>query len=94
MGFIIPFAALGATVYYKSKDKTNGFLIGTLMVLIALILDVFITVPFVETPHNGRGYAEFFADPLLWMLVVENVLVIYTYWKLKVESSVQVDVNH
>jgi hypothetical protein len=84
--FIIPFASLGAAIYYKNGDKTNGLLIGLIMVTTALLLDVCITVPLVEIPYNGSSYSKFFTNPLLWVLVAENVAVIYLYWKWKVKT--------
>ena len=80
---IIPFATLGATVYYKKGDQTNGLTIAVMMVLTALGLDAVITVPFFEIPYNGGSYSKFFTDPLLWVLVVENMTVIYFYWRWK-----------
>jgi len=87
--FIIPFASMGAAIYYKKGDKTNGFIIGSMMVLTALILDALVTVPFVEIPYNGSSYSKFFTNPLLWILVLENIAVIYFYWKIKVKPQLQ-----
>ena len=83
---IIPFAALGASIYYKNGNKDNGLLVGLIMVATALLLDVLITVPFVEIP-NGRSYQSFFTSPILWILVVINITTTYIYWKLKVKKS-------
>lgn len=83
--FIIPSASLGAAIYYKGGDRTNGLIIGLVMIGVALILDAIITVPFVEIPYNGRGYSTFFTNPLLWILVVENITVIFIYWKLRIK---------
>ena len=62
---LIPFASFGAAIYYKSGDKTNGLVIGTLMIIVALILDAVVTVPLVEIPYNGSSYSQFFTNPLL-----------------------------
>ena len=83
---IIPFASWGTAIYYKKGDIGNGLSVGIVMVATALILDVFITVPLVEIPHGG-SYTRFFADPLLWILVVENIAVIYAWWKLKINRT-------
>ena len=81
---IIPFAALGASIYYKNGNTDNGFMVGVIMVVTALTLDALITVPFVEIP-NGRSYQSFFTYPLLWLLVVVNVTTVFFYWTLKVK---------
>ena len=80
---IIPFASVGAAIYYKNGDKSNGLNVGLIMVITALILDVVITVPLVEIPYNGSSYSAFFTNPLLWVLVAENVAVVYLYWRLE-----------
>jgi len=84
---LIPFASLGAAFYYKKGDNTNGFKLALVMVSTALLLDVLITVPLVEIPYNGSSYTIFFTNPLLWILVLENVAVVYFYWRLKVRPS-------
>ncbi|MTH15630.1 DUF5367 family protein [Flavobacterium sp. LC2016-01] len=80
---IVFFGILGAKIYYKKVSKTNGLLLGIVMSLTALILDIFITVPFVEIP-NGRSYYSFFSSPILWLLAIINALSVYFYWKKKV----------
>lgn len=80
---IVFFGILGATIYYKKVPKTNGLLLGITMSLTALILDIFITVPFVEIP-NGRSYYTFFTSPVLWILASINALSVYFYWKKKI----------
>ncbi len=84
---LIPFASIGAALYYKKGDNTNGFKVGLVMVFTALLLDVIITVPFVEIPYNGGSYFKFFTNPLLWFLVLENLAVVYFYWRLKVKPT-------
>ena len=81
---IIPFALLGASIYYKNGNKDNGFIIGTIMVVTALTLDALITVPLVFIP-NGGNYQSFYTYPLLWLLVAVNLATVYFYWKLKVK---------
>lgn len=80
---IVFFGIIGAKIYYKKVPKTNGLLLGIVMSATALILDVFITVPFVEIP-NGRTYYSFFSSPVLWLLAIINALSVYFYWKKKV----------
>lgn len=80
--FLVVYSSLTAAFYYKSGDNTNGALVGVVMSTVALLLDVTITVPFVEIP-KGSSYVAFFSNPLLWVLVAENILFVYFYWKWK-----------
>jgi len=80
---LIPIVIFGAKFYYKSGDKTNGFIIGGIMAVIGLILDALITVPFVIMPHNG-SYVSFFINPLLWITTIEFILIVFLFWKYKV----------
>lgn len=80
---IVFFGILGAKIYYKKTFQTNGLSLGIVMSAIALILDIFITVPFVEIP-NGRNYYTFFTSPVLWLLATINALSVYFYWKKKI----------
>lgn len=82
---IVFFAISGAKIYYKKVVETNGLLLGIAMSVTALILDIFITVPFVEIP-NGRSYYSFFSSPILWILATINALSVYFYWKKKQNS--------
>lgn len=82
---IIPLAYFGAKTYYKNGHTENGFVIGLIMVAIALILDALITVPLIEIPYNGGDYVSFFSSTILWILVSINIAVIYFYWKLKIK---------
>ncbi len=87
---IIPAAIIGASIYYKKSNRGNGFLIGIVMVFVALLLDLLITVPFIEIPYNGRGHIQFLANPVLWILLIENVIVIHLYWLRKVKPSIEI----
>ena len=84
---LIPFSFFITTFYFKKDNKTNGMPIAIILVCIALVMDVLITVPLFEIPYNGRGYVAFFTNPLLWILVVENIIIIYLTWRLRVRSS-------
>lgn len=84
---IVPFALFGASVFYKNGNKENGLTVGMIMVLTALILDALITVPFIEIPKGG-SYMSFYSFPLLWVLVLINIMTVYFYWKLKIKKIV------
>jgi len=53
---LIPIVIFGASYYYKSNNKVNGFLLGIVMLIVGLILDAIITVPFFTQPQ-GVGHA-------------------------------------
>ena len=80
---LIPIVLLGASFYYKSKDKINGAILGLIMLAVGLILDAVITVPFFTAPQ-GTGYAEFFINPLIWIGFVEFIVITYFYWMKKI----------
>ncbi|MBF4464234.1 DUF5367 family protein [Flavobacterium sp. LC2016-12] len=75
---------LAAQFYYKKGYQTNGMIVGIIIAGTALLLDIFITVPFVEIP-NGRSYQSFFSSPVLWILVLITVFTVYFYWKKNVK---------
>ncbi|MEJ1237211.1 DUF5367 family protein [Chryseolinea sp. T2] len=70
------FSSAGAWIYYKDVSTDHGSRVGLLASATALLLDVLITVPFFEIP-NGGGYVSFFTSPVLWTLVIINVLTFY-----------------
>ena len=84
---LIPFAWIGASIYYRKDDKTHGILVGSIMVLSAIILDGFITVPFMIIPYGG-SYSSFFMAPGFWMIAFEYLMIIILYWRLKVKPSI------
>ena len=84
--FIIPFASSGAALYYRNGNQSNGFMVGIVMVSTALLLDIIVTVPMVEIPYNGGNYHAFFTNPVLWFLVLENVMVVYLYWFVRIRQ--------
>ena len=79
------YAFLAAQFYYKKGYQTNGMIVGILISGTALLLDVLITVPFVEIP-NGRSYQSFFSSPVLWILVFTTVCTVYFYWNKNIKG--------
>lgn len=80
--FLIIFTVLGAAVYYKSKDKINGFILGIFWVLVGNVLDLIITVPMFTAKQYetlAAAYAGFYSDIYLWLgfLIVIIVAGIY-----------------
>jgi len=83
---IIPFAWLGASIYYRKDTQTHGIKVGALMVLTAIILDGLFTVPFIVIPYGG-SYVSFYTAPAFWIIALEYLLVVIVYWRLKVNLS-------
>lgn len=82
----IPFTLIGAYVYYYKGSKTNSLKIGLVILIVALILDAIITVPFIEIPYRDSSYLEFFTNPLLLFIALEIIAVVYLFWKFKIKS--------
>ncbi len=82
---IVPFAIIGASLYYRNVNRENGLMVGLTMAFTALMLDVIITVPFIEVPKGG-SYQSFFSYPALWLMVLINVTTVFFFWKLKIKG--------
>ncbi|MBC8501233.1 MAG: DUF5367 family protein [Nanoarchaeota archaeon] len=81
---LIPIVLFGASYYYKSKDKVNGFLLGLVMLLTGIILDAIITVPFFTSPQ-GVGYIKFFFSISMLVGFVEFIAISGIYWIKKIK---------
>ncbi len=79
---LIPSALIGAHIYYRKGHKTNGFVLGTSMFLVAMLLDALITVPVFIMPYGGN-HISFFTDPGFWLIGVEFVSVVAAYWQIE-----------
>lgn len=79
---IIPSTLVGAHIYYRKGHRTNGFVLGASMFLVAMILDALITVPFLIMPYGGN-YLTFFTEPGFWLIGVEYVSVVAGYWQIE-----------
>lgn len=76
---LIPAAILGARIYYQKGYNTNGFVLGTFMFLVAMVLDVCITVPLFIFPIGGNHFT-FFGNPSFWFIGIEYIGVVTTFW--------------
>lgn len=83
---VIPYTLFSAFVYYKNGNSSNGLTSGLIMVTTALILDIIITVPFIIIPNKGSYYG-FFTSIYLWLLVIENLMIVYLYWRMRVKMK-------
>ena len=79
---LIPSARAGASYYYKRGDQANGFLLGLVMVIIAMLLDSLITVPVFVIP-NGGSHLTFFSDPGFWVIALEYLIIVVIYSNVK-----------
>lgn len=79
---LVPAVVLGAHIYYRKGHKTNGFILGILMLSIAILLDVVITVPLFIMPYGG-DYISFFTDLAFWLIALEYVSIVVAYWKIE-----------
>lgn len=75
---MIPIAIFSAWLYYKSKDKINGFLLGLTFVATGVILDMIITVPLFIIPAGG-DYLTYFSEIYLIIGLVEGIVVVGIY---------------
>ena len=80
---LILIAIVGLSFYYKGSVKTNGLLVGLIMLATGIVLDAIVTLPFFVSPQ-GITYAEFFLNPLMIVGFAELLLVSWLYWKKKV----------
>ena len=77
-----------AKFYYKNDQRFHGFVIGLIMSVTALLLDILITIPFIEIP-NGRNYQSFFSNTVVWILCALNIITVYFYWRNKVKIKLK-----
>lgn len=75
---MIPLGVLIGWLYYKSRDKINGFLLGLFMVLVGIILDMIITVPLFIIPAGGN-YLSYFTELYLIIGLIEGIIVVGIY---------------
>ena len=80
---LIPIVLFGASYYYKSKDKVNGFLLGIIMLMTTMVFDAIVTVPLLTIPQ-GVGYIEFFFSMLGISFMIEFVAISGIYWIKKI----------
>ena len=59
---LVPLTILCVWVYYKGKDKMNGFLLGIFMLLVGTILDLIITIPLFV-----KSYTGYYSSYYLWI---------------------------
>ncbi len=81
---VIPIIIIGASYYYKGKNKVNGFLLGLVMLVAGVILDAIITVPLFTSP-KGVDHMKFFFNPLMLIGFAELIIVTGLYWMKKVK---------
>ncbi|HCX20712.1 MAG: hypothetical protein CMB80_07695 [Flammeovirgaceae bacterium] len=83
---LIPNAWLGARLYYRWQPNAHGLQLGLVVLLTAILLDALITVPFFILPAGG-SYLSFFGTASFWLIAIEYLLVVYGYWRIKVQPK-------
>lgn len=76
---IIPSSCLGTYLFYK-KSYIKPTALALTFVIVAIVLDVLITVPVFIIP-NGGSYSDFFGDPMFYTLVVEFYFIVLYFGK-------------
>lgn len=76
---IIPSSCLGTYLFYK-KSYIKPTALALTFVIMAIVLDVLITVPVFIIP-NGGSYSDFFGDPMFYTLVVEFYFIVLYFGK-------------
>ncbi|WP_298417271.1 DUF5367 family protein [uncultured Kordia sp.] len=74
---IIPSACLGTYLFYKKGHMKPSSLALT-FIIIATVLDAFITVPVFVIPAGG-SHSTFFADPMFYIIVVEFYFIVFYF---------------
>ncbi|OJJ21491.1 hypothetical protein BKI52_13175 [marine bacterium AO1-C] len=80
------FAYVTAALYYKNGHTGNGLAVGLAHLVIPLLMDSIITIPFILIPY-GSSYQEFFTNPILLPITAEVLVITYAYWRLKAKAS-------
>ena len=75
---LIPATALGTGYYYGKGFRTNGLVLGACMFGVTILLDALVTVPLFLIPEGGN-HAQFFADPVFWLLGLEYIGLVALY---------------
>lgn len=85
---VMPLVWLGCRFYYKKDSQTHGYLVGLTLLLIAVVLDALITVPFLVIPKGGSHYS-FFTELEFWIIAIEFLLVATLYWYTRVSTQLK-----
>lgn len=80
---VAPIALLGAKLYYQSNDQSSGIQVGIALVAVSLIMDAIVTTPFIIIPQGG-SYLEFYTSGILWLVVAENIAIVYLYQRFSI----------
>ncbi|MBT33513.1 MAG: hypothetical protein CMO01_27940 [Thalassobius sp.] len=84
---LIPGVWLGTHILYKITFM-YWLKAGSIMLSIAILLDACITVPYFIIPYGGT-YQSFFGAPAFWLLAIEYILIVYSYWKFHFKNLTQ-----
>ncbi|WP_296386413.1 DUF5367 family protein [Winogradskyella sp.] len=86
---VMPLVWFGSKFYYKKDRQTHGYLVGQTFLLIAVILDALITVPFFIIPEGG-SYYSFFTGFGFWIIASEFLVISTLYWYTSVYPELKI----
>ena len=86
---VMPLVWMGCSYYYKTENKTHGFIIGQVLLLTAVALDALITVPFFVIPNGGNHYS-FFTSIDFWIIAFEFLVVANLYWYTRIYPNIMI----
>ncbi|MFC4636065.1 DUF5367 family protein [Dokdonia ponticola] len=86
---VMPLVWMGCSYYYKTENKTHGFIIGQVLLLTAVALDALITVPFFVIPNGGNHYS-FFTSIDFWIIAFEFLVVASLYWYTRIYPNTMI----
>lgn len=69
---LIPASILVTRIYYMSKDRTSGFILGIFFLITGIILDLLLTIHIVK-----GGFEIYFSNPFLWISFIEMIFVVW-----------------
>lgn len=75
---LIPMILLVASLYYKKRDKVNGFLLGIIFLIVGIVLDMIVTVPLFIIPQGGN-YMTYYSNIYMLIGFVETVVLAGVY---------------
>ncbi len=72
--FLMFIVILGVNIHYKKKDSVNGFVLGFVLLIVGIVLDLSITIPFFV-----KDYAGYFSNIYMLMGFVELIVIAGIY---------------
>lgn len=84
--FLIPAVIFCASIYYKTKDKLDGFVLGAIVIIVSILFDTIVTLPLFIIPQGGT-YLEYFSNIYLLAGFLEVFLLFGIYRAIKKQQN-------